>query len=188
MCWTSRPTALSAASAVTERTRCSSPLSGAVIGHGQSDRGGYPAGGECVQFTDDRLQTRYPKPGAEQAEDHCVVAGRASFVNPLRVVQHRRSPERRSGRAQQRPARPHRRLAGLPRELDRGEALIGVRHQFQIDQPVGAGGAVSAGECDAVRRRDPEADAVAEQCHQRRRAGGVSRPLWASASRPWERV
>jgi hypothetical protein len=32
------------------------PLSGAVIGQGQSDGGGDPAGGECVQVADDRLQ------------------------------------------------------------------------------------------------------------------------------------
>ena len=79
------------------------------------------------RHADDRLQTRYPKLRAEQAEDDCVVAGRASFVDLLGVVKHRRSAERGGGGAQQRPARPRRRLAGLPRELARGEPFVGAR-------------------------------------------------------------
>ena len=180
---------LSAASALTGAHAMQQALGGAVVDQAEPHGRRRPAGGERVQLTGDRVHARHAQPGAQQRRRRPRgFPGESSALDARGVVVQRRRAEGGGRGGQQRPSRSHRRLASLPRQLDRGQPLVGARDDVEIDAP-----SAPVARCAQASATRPTAR-LRSGC--RRRAAAVSDdapgaarcPLWAKASRPYESV
>src|SRR5262245_45709479 len=141
-------------------------LGGQVVGQPQPYRGRDPTGGEGGQLACDGIERRYAEQSAEQAEHDRVVAGRVPELDEIDVPLHRHSGDC-GGRGEERPTRSGRRFPTLAGELHGVQASIDLYDPLGVHASVRINSAVGAGESDAVRGGDAEADAVPEKRSER---------------------